>query len=270
MNNTTPEIKSFIFGMIGVTATLFLILFVIYADETASALSAIASMSSMLLTGSTEFSSIGGGFSANIFVSLVAMAISLVAGTILGAGLIAKNKIIQFAFKFAMNFLRNSPWLVILYAMLYLIPYEVTLFGHMFTLSPVVKAIIGLSLPITANVAEVFRGGVESIPEGQWEASRSLGYSRNQILREVILPQALPLMIPSVMTVYAALFIGTSLIVVTGTDDIISIARVLIASGADQYATAIYLFVLFVFFAFAFPIAMATRWLERRLRSVSA
>ncbi|MCO5158514.1 MAG: ABC transporter permease subunit [Aquamicrobium sp.] len=256
--------------MAGVTATLFLILFLIYVEETGPALSALASMSSMLLTGATGFRSIGGGFSANVLVSLVAMAISLVAGTILGAGLIAKSRIVRLAFSFVMNFLRNSPWLVILYAMLYLIPYEVSLFGRLFTLSPMVKAIIGLSLPITANVAEVFRGGVESIPEGQWEASRSLGYSRSQILREVILPQALPLMIPSIMTVYAALFIGTSLIVVTGTDDIISIARVLIASGADRYATAIYLFILFVFFAFAFPIAMATRWFERRLRSVSA
>lgn len=256
--------------MIGVTATLFLILFLIYADETGAALSALASMSSMLLTGSTEFSSLGGGFSANIFVSVVAMAISLVAGIILGVGLIAKNIFIRLIFKFVMNFLRNSPWLVLLYAMLYLIPYEVSLFGYVFLLSPVVKAIIGLSLPISANVAEVFRGGVESVTDGQWEASRSLGYSHSQILREIILPQALPLMLPSIMTVYAALFIGTSLIVVTGTDDIISIARVLIASGADQYATAIYLFILFVFFAFAFPIAMATRWIERHLRSVSA
>lgn len=267
---TTPEIRSFLFGMAGVSTTLFLILLVIYADDTPLALTSIASMSSMLLTGSTDYSSIGKGFSANILVSIVAMTISLLAGTMLGVGMITKNVFLQYICRFVMNFLRNSPWLVILYAMLYLIPYEVTLSGCVLILSPMVKAVVGLSLPITANVAEVFRGGVDSIPEGQWEASRSLGYKRSQILRDVILPQALPLMIPNVMTVYASLFIGTSLIVVTGTEDIISIARVLIASGADQYATAIYLFILFLFFAFAFPIAMATRWLERRLRSVSA
>lgn len=270
MSGAGLEVRSFIFGMAGVTATLLLMLFLIYSDETDLALAALASMSPMLLTGSADFSSVGGGFSANVMVSLAAMAISLVAGTILGAGLIAKNNFIRVLFKFVMNFLRNSPWLVILYAMLYLIPYEVVVFGKVFALSPMVKAVVGLSLPITANVAEVFRGGVDSIPAGQWEASRSLGYTHTQILREVILPQALPLMIPSLMTVYAALFIGTSLIVVTGTEDIISIARVLIASGADQYATAVYLFILFAFFCFAFPIAMATRWLERRIRSGSA
>ncbi|MNF10224.1 hypothetical protein D3C80_2111030 [compost metagenome] len=74
---------------------------------------------------------------------------------------------------------------------------------------------------------------------------------------------------PSMMTVYASLFIGTSLVVVTGTNDVLSMAKVLIASGAEEYATAIYISILFLFFAYAFPIAMATRAIERHIRSFS-
>ncbi len=269
MRTMQPELKAFVSGTAGVTATLLAILFAIYGAGTADVLAQLASMSSLLLTGVNGYASLGGGFSANILISLIAMAISILVGAALGACLIAQNPFLRNVFRFIMNFFRNSPWLVILYAMLYLIPYEMTVFGYTISLSPAVKAIIGLSLPITANVAEVFRSGVESIPSGQWEASLALGYNRRQTLYQVILPQALPLMLPNMMTVYASLFIGTSLIVVTGTNDILSIARVIIASGNEHYATAIYIFILFAFFIYAFPIAMTTRWVERRLRSVS-
>jgi polar amino acid transport system permease protein len=119
---------------------------------------------------------------------------------------------------------------------------------------------------VTANIAEVFRGGVEAIPSGQWESARALGYRRLQILRYVIVPQALPLMTPNLMTTYAMLFIGTSLVVVTGAEDILSVARTVIGSDGAHLATAVYIYVLFLFFIFAFPIAIFTRWLERRVR----
>jgi polar amino acid transport system permease protein len=168
-----------------------------------------------------------------------------------------------------MNVLRNSPWLVVLYAMLYLLPFEVKIFGVWITISPVVKSIAGLSLPVAANIAEIFRGGIESIPTGQWESARSLGYRRLQILRYIVLPQALPLMIPNLMTIYAMLFIGTSLVVVTGASDVLFVGRTIIETAGSSTASAIYIYILFLFFLFAFPIAILTRWLERRIGTVS-
>ena len=267
MKLRSAEAETFVLGMLGVSGALLISLGLVYGYRTPEVLGALAGLSSVLLTGAPGFQSIGGGFSANIFISIVAMAISLVGGVALGIGLIAQNTALRQICRFVMNFFRNSPWLVVIYAMIYLIPYEIRIMGQTFTLSPTIKAIIGLSLPISANIGEVFRGGIQSVASGQWEAARSLGYSRAQILYYVITPQALPMMIPNLMTVYASLFIGTSLVVVTGTNDIISIARVVIASGSEQYATAIYVFILFAFFIFAFPIAMFTRWLEHRVRS---
>ncbi|SEG27680.1 amino acid ABC transporter permease [Bosea lathyri] len=260
------ELKAFTFGVVGVTLVLSAILVTVYGAETGRVVQALAVRTPLLLSGSPDFSRFEGGFAANIIISLWAMLIAGITGVALGIGLIAQSAAVRTPSVLVMNILRNSPWLVVLYAMLYLLPFEVDLFGTTFFLSPLVKSVIGLALPVTANIAEVFRGGVEAIPSGQWESARSLGYRRLQILRHVVVPQAIPFMTPNLMTTYAMLFIGTSLVVVTGAADVLSVARTVIASDGAHYATAIYLYVLFLFFIFCFPIAILTRWLERRVR----
>lgn len=260
------ELNAFVLGMVGVPLVLMGLVVAVYGGETGDILAVIASRTPMLLSGTNDFSSYSGGFAANIVISFWAMLLSLVFGCTLGIGMIAQNRALRLSSSFVMNVLRNSPWLVVLYAMLYLLPFELRVFGATIYLSPLVKAVFGLALPVTANIAEVFRGGVEAVASGQWESARALGYRRLQILRHVVLPQALPLMTPNLMTTYAMLFIGTSLVVVTGTTDVLSVARTVIASDGAHVATGIYIYVLFLFFVFCFPIAILTRWLERYVR----
>ncbi len=260
------DLRTFLFGLFGVTFILAVLMVLVYGAETGAILAALASRTPLLLTGSSDFSGFDGGFAANIQISLWAMLISSVAGTALGIALIARNVLVRAPAILVMNVLRNSPWLVVLYATLYLLPFEIDVFGAIVAVPTLVKAILGLALPVTANIAEVFRGGVEAVPSGQWESARSLGYRRLQILRYVIVPQALPLMTPNLMTTYAMLFIGTSLVVVTGAADVLSVARTVIGSDGAHIATAIYIYVLFLFFLFCFPVAIFTRWLEHRVR----
>jgi len=262
----TGELRAFVFGLIGVSMVLAVLIMLVYGAGTGMALAALARRTPLLLSGSPDFGRFDGGFAANIIISIWAMAVASVTGVALGIGLSAQTAVVRMPCEFVMNILRNSPWLVVLYAMLYLLPFEIDAFGTTISLSPLVKSVIGLAFPVTANVAEVFRGGVEAVPSGQWESARSLGYRRLQILRYIVVPQALPIMMPNLMTVYAMLFIGTSLVVVTGTNDILSIARTVIGSDGSGLATAVYIYVLFLFFLFAFPIAIMTRWLERRVR----
>jgi polar amino acid transport system permease protein len=263
----TSEWRAFILGIVGVPLVLAVLLFAVYGDETSAIVTQMAARTPLLLTGSPDLSSLTGGFLANIIISFWAMLLSVVFGAALAVGLIAETRAVRTPCEILMNVLRNSPWLVVLYAMLYLLPFEVTIFGSTFFLSPLVKSIIGLSLPAAANVAEVFRGGIEAIASGQWESARSLGYRRLQILRHVILPQALPLMVPNLMTIYTMLFIGTSLVVVTGTSDVLSVVRIVTGSDGAHLATGLYIYVLLLFFLFSFPIAILTRSLERRVRA---
>jgi polar amino acid transport system permease protein len=261
-----PGLSLFAFGMVGVTLVLGALLVTVYGAETGTILQGLAARTPLLLTGSPDFSRFEGGFAVNIVISLWSMAIAAVAGTALGIGMISQSILVRAPSILVMNVLRNSPWLVVLYAMLYLLPFEIDAFGTSFSFSPTIKAVVGLALPVTANIAEVFRGGVEAVPTGQWESARSLGYRRLQILRYVVVPQAIQFMTPNLMTTYAMLFIGTSLVVVTGADDVLSVAKTVIASDGARFATAIYIYTLFLFFIFCFPIAILTRWLEHRVR----
>ena len=69
------------------------------------------------------------------------------------------------------QFFRNSPWLVLLFFCMLLLPFQVTVGGVTIPLPDWIKATLGLSLPVMANVSEIVRGAVQSIPTSQWESA---------------------------------------------------------------------------------------------------
>jgi polar amino acid transport system permease protein len=163
------------------------------------------------------------------------------------------------------QFFRNAPWLVLLFYAMLLLPFEVQLFGVRVALPGWLKSVIGLSLPVMANVAEIVRGGVQSIPLGQWESAEALAFSRRQTLWRIILPQAAKRMIPPWMNLYAILTMATSLISIVGVQDCVSLTRAaLVAEGRTELFMPMYLMLLLMFFAYCYPIARFTATLERR------
>ncbi len=116
------------------------------------------------------------------------MLIGTMLGIVLGLGQISKNRIIRRFSWFITQLFRNSPWLVLLFIVLLAFPFEVTIFGVIIPIPDWMKAVIGLSLPIMANISEIVRGAVLSVPTAQWEAAESLAFSRQQILWRIILP----------------------------------------------------------------------------------
>lgn len=117
------------------------------------------------------------GFLFNVLISLVAMAIGTTLGAALGLALISRLPPLHAAAWFVMQLFRNSPWLVLLFIVLLAFPFEIRIFGRIFDFPGWIKAVIGLSLPIMANIAEIVRGAVNSVPSGQWEAAESLAFS---------------------------------------------------------------------------------------------
>ena len=99
------------------------------------------------------------------------MAIGTVAGTCLGLAQISLLPPVRRTASFATHFFRNAPWLVLLFYCMFLLPFQVRVFGILVPLPDWVKAIFGLALPVMANVAEIVRGAVQSIPSGQWESA---------------------------------------------------------------------------------------------------
>ena len=205
------------------------------------------------------------GFLFNILVSFMSMAIGTLAGTLLGLAQISLLLPVRRTAWYATQFFRNAPWLVLLFYCMFLLPFDVNLFGFTVPLPAWFKAVIGLALPVMANVAEVVRGGIQSIPLTQWESAEALAFSRRQTLWMIILPQCLKRMLPPWMNLYAILTMATTLISVVGIQDGMTLTRAaLVAEARTDLFIPMYLMLLSWFFIYCYPIARWTVALEQR------
>ncbi|WEK07853.1 MAG: ABC transporter permease subunit [Candidatus Pseudomonas colombiensis] len=137
------------------------------------------------------------GFRVNIGIGLVSVLFATLLGALLGAMQVSPRAALARPARAFTLFFRNAPWLVVIFFMMYLIPFEVRLFGEYRQVPDWIKVALGLSLTASGYAAEVVRGGIQSIPLAQWEAAATLGLDRRQVLRKVILPQALRSMLPA-------------------------------------------------------------------------
>lgn len=211
------------------------------------------------------------GFIFNIVISVCAMAVGTVVGAALGLGQISLNGWVRKTSWFITQFFRNSPWLVLLFFAMFLLPFEIKIAGFGIPLPDWVKAIIGLSLPVMANVSEIVRGAVLSLPSGQWEAAESLAYTRRQTLWLVILPQCVKRMLPPWMNLYAILTMATVLASIVGVSEVMTLTGQALAAegGRTDLLAPFYSFVLLLFFIYCYPIARWTVRLEKKFAVVN-
>jgi len=205
------------------------------------------------------------GFGFNILISFMSMAIGTAIGSVLGVLQISLLPPVRFSSRILTQFFRNSPWLVLLFYCMFMLPFEITVGGLRIPFPDWIKAVIGLSLPVMANVAEIVRGAINSIPSGQWEASESLAFTRRQQIWLIIMPQCYKRMLPPWMNLYAILTMATVLASIVGVEEVMTLAgQVLAADGRPELLVPIYSFVLLWFFAYCYPIARWTIRLERK------
>lgn len=206
-----------------------------------------------------------GGFALNVAVSFLAMAFGTAVGVLLGLGQISLNPWVRKAAWSVTQFFRNSPWLVLLFFVMLLTPFKISVFGLVIPLPAWLKATFGLSLPIMANISEIVRGSINSIPTGQWESAESLAFTRMQTLWRIILPQCIKRMTPPWMNWYAILTMSTPLISIVGVNDSMTLAQdALAAEQRTDLLMPMYGMLLVFFFVYCYPIARWTIRLERR------
>ena len=205
------------------------------------------------------------GFLFNLAISVFAMSLGTAAGVVLGILLISRSRVVSRPAYWFMQIFRNAPWLVLLFFVMYLTPFQLQTPLGMFAIPDWIKATLGLSLPVMANVSEIVRGGIVSLPLTQWEAAHSLGFDRGQTLRLVILPQAIKRMLPPWMNLYAILTQSTTLASILGVTEVLTITRnILGAEGRTELLLPFYGYLLLWFLLYCYPIAAYTRRLERR------
>jgi polar amino acid transport system permease protein len=205
------------------------------------------------------------GFVFNLAISFMAMAIGTLAGVFLGFAQISLMLPVRKAASFVMQFFRNAPWLVLLFYCMFLLPFQVTLFGVTIPIPDWSKATLGLALPVMANVSEIVRGAMQSIPTTQWEAAASLAFNRRQTLWMIIFPQCVKRMLPPWMNLYAILTMSTVLTSIVGVNEMMTLTqRALSAENRPGLLLAFYSYALLWFFAYCYPIARWTVRLEAR------
>lgn len=206
-----------------------------------------------------------GGFVLNLLVSFLAMAIGSILGLFLGLGQISVNGLVRVGSKLVTRVFQYSPWLVILFYFMLMLPFQIELFGTQVDVPGWFKATLALSLPIMANVSEIVRGAVQSLPTGQWESAESLAFSRRQTIWMIILPQCIKRMLPPWMNWYCILTMSTPLISILGVSDAMTLMQdALSAEGRTGLLIPMYLWLMSWFFLYSYPIAAVTRSLERR------
>ena len=209
------------------------------------------------------------GFAFNVAISLMAMAIGTVAGIGLGLAMLAEGRVLPRIAWSATQVFRNVPWLVLLFFVMFLVPFQVTVFGIRVPLPDWLKATFGFSLPVMANVAEIVRGAVRSVPNTQWEAAESLAFTRRQTMWRIILPQCAKRMLPPWMNVYALIAMATVQASIVGVTEMLTLTAQVHAAegGRPELFAPLYGFALLCFFLYCYPIDRLTAHLERRFET---
>ena len=205
------------------------------------------------------------GFVLNVSMSLFAIFFGTIGGVLLGVGQVAPVSWIWVPSKVLTQIFRNAPWLVLLFYCIFLLPYQVTIGGQTYTIASWLRAAIGFTIPVAANFSEIVRGAMQSIPSGQWEAARSLGYTWWQTVRLVILPQCIKRMLPPWMNLYAILLMATPLASIVGAEEALTNARTALQAESDsRLLLPLYGYLLSWFFIYSYPIARFSMALENR------
>ena len=168
----------------------------------------------------------------------------------------SRNTYISRPTAFIAEFIRGTPLLVQLYFLFYLLP------DMGVTLPPLVAGVIGLGLHYGTYTAEVYRAGIDNVERGQWEAARACNLTTSQTWTQIILPQAIPPMIPALANYFIAMFKETPLLSAITVLELMNQARG-IANFNYRYIEPITLVGAFFLVISLFAV-VALRWLERR------
>lgn len=193
-----------------------------------------------------------------IAISIGSILLGVILGLFIGLGNMMRNKLLSFPFLAYITFFRGTP----LYVQLLLIHFGVVPLIINET-NGIVAAVVALSLNSAAYIAEIFRGGIQSIDKGQMEAARSLGMSHFQAMRHVILPQAVKRVIPPLGNEFIILVKESSLAAIVTAPEIMYHTRNMSSQYAivwEPYLTAALIYLIITLF-----LSFILHRVERRL-----
>lgn len=205
-----------------------------------------------------------GGLLVTLVVAITGIVASLPLGIMLALGRRSEMPVVRFLSVVFIEFWRGVPLVTVLFFATYMLPLFLPA-GVNF--DGLLRALVGVTLFASAYMAEVIRGGLQAIPRGQYEGAAALGLNYWQTMNQVVLPQALVIVIPGIVNSFIALFKDTTLVLIVSIFDLLGQLRA--AFNDPNWATPTTLFTGFAFagiiyFAFCWGMSRYALYLERR------
>lgn len=199
------------------------------------------------------------GAGVTVQITAVSVSVGMLIGMLVGIARLSKTWIIKVLAAIYVDFIRGTPLLVQIFLIYFALP---IVLGT--RIDPFIAAITACSINSGAYVAEIFRGGIQSIDIGQMEAGRSLGLTWGQTMQHIILPQAFKRIIPPLGNEFIAMMKDSSLVSVIGFEELTRRGQLIIARTYGSFE--IWLSVAFIYLIMTFTISRLVDYLERRYK----
>lgn len=208
------------------------------------------------------------GAGITVMIAFFTVIFAVVFGILFALMKLSSNKLLRGVSSTFVEIVRGTPLLVQLYILYYGLPMigfelpQVDAFGT--NLTDFASVILALTINSTAYVAEIIRGGIQSIDKGQMEAARSLGLNYNMAMRYIIIPQAIKTILPSLGNEFITVIKESAIISVVGIHELMFNARV--ASGATYKIFTPYIMAAVMYFVLTFGLSKLLGVAERRMK----
>ena len=195
-------------------------------------------------------------------ISLISIAVSIPLGIIVGALMTVKNMAVKAVFKVYLEVIRIMPQLVLLFLV-----YFGSTRAMGINLSGELASIIVFVLWGTAEMGDLVRGALISIPKHQYESSQALGLTKSQTYLYIIIPQTLRRLLPLSINLITRMIKTTSLVLMIGVVEMLKVAQQIIEANrmsSPNAAFGVFLVVFVLYFLACWPISMLARYLEKK------
>lgn len=203
-----------------------------------------------------------GGLGVALRISLLSVCISIVLGILVGLLMTWKNPVSRAVMRVYLEIVRIMPQMVLLF----LVYFGTTrIFG--WNLSGEVSSVIVFSFWGAAEMGDLVRGALISIPTHQYESAAALGLSSSQTYRYIVLPQTIRRLIPLSMNLITRMIKTTSLVLMIGVVEVLKVSQQIIEANrmsSPNAAFGVYLTVFFLYFIACWPISVLAGFLEKR------
>jgi polar amino acid transport system permease protein len=200
------------------------------------------------------------GLRVTVVATFVVMALALAAGLPVALARISGNQLVRLVSTVYVQVLRGTPVLLQLFVLYYVLPFAGI------KLDPWTAGVAGMSAAYAAYLSEIYRAGIQAVDRGQTEAALSIGMSRVQVMRLIVLPQAIRIIIPPIGNTFIGLFKDTSLLSILTIRELMFEGQLLAATNF-RYIT-IFSVIAVLYLVVCWPCAALIERLERRLKTL--